>query len=311
MMMTRLLSVASKDLTSADYRFLVHANMGLYNHMSDKDFLLRKFKAKMGKPLDLENPKSFNEKIQWLKLYDNNPEYTKLVDKYGVREYIAQTIGGEYLIPLVGGPWKTFDEIDFDRLPDQFVLKCTHDSGGLVVCKDKSKMNVAAARRKIERCLKADYYLLSREKPYHAVPRRIVAEKYMEDPKTQELRDYKFMCFGGQVKCCFTCTDRFSPEGLHVTFFDREWKVMPFERHYPSCKEGIEKPQEYDQMLQLAERLSKEIPFVRVDFYEVCGKIYFGEMTFYPGSGYEEFSPESWDEIMGSWIDLSQIKKKE
>ena len=292
-------------LTDRDYRFMVLSSHGLCDTMDDEEYLKRKFRAVMGRELDLENPRTFNEKLQWLKLYNRKPEYTMMVDKVLVRDYIARTIGEEYLIPLLG-VWDDPDEIDFDKLPDQFVLKCNHNSGlGMCICKDKSKLDIEKVRSELRKGLKQDYYLPHREWPYKDVPRKILCEKYMGDG-SGELKDYKFMSFGGEVKCSFVCSDRFSPGGLRVTFFDRNWEVMPFERHYPKSDLPIEKPHSYDKMLSLAEKLSAGIPFVRVDLYEISGHPYFGELTFFPGSGYEEFTPESWDAKLGDWITLPE-----
>ncbi len=272
--------------------------------LPDKLFLSILYRLSLGKKLDWNNPKTFNEKLQWLKLYDRRQEYTTYVDKYKVREYIAKTIGEEYLIPLLG-VWDNPDEIDFDKLPDQFVLKCNHNSGGICICKDKYNFEIKRTKFQLKKWLKSDYWLYQREWPYKNVPRKIIAEKYMVDESEScSLRDYKFMCFDGKVKCSFVCSDRNTKEGLHVTFFDLDWKVLPFERHYPSRKEGLPKPKCYDEMVELAEKLSKGIPFVRVDFYEINGKVYFGEFTFYPGSGFEEFTPRLADEWLGSFIKL-------
>lgn len=279
------------------------SRMGIYNHMSDEKYLSRKYELVFGKKLNLENPQTFNEKLQWLKIYDHNPQYTALVDKYAVKRYVAEVMGAQYVIPTLG-VWNHFDEIDFDALPEQFVLKCTHDSGGLVICKNKGEMDKAAAKKKLEKSLKRNYYLSGREWPYKDVPPRIIAEKYMSDGIHEELRDYKLMCFNSKVKATFVCTDRFSEDGLKVTFYDASWKRMPFERHYPASKTEIEKPKSYEEMVKLAERVSQGIPFVRVDFYEIAGKPYFGEITFSPGSGFEKFYPEEVDETLGSWLKI-------
>ncbi len=293
-------------ITDSDYRFLMNAGWGFYNSMSDEEYLRRLFKARMGKELDLKKPRTFNEKLQWLKLYDRKPEYTMMVDKYKVRDYIAELLGEEYLIPLLG-VWDDPDEINFDKLPNQFVLKCNHNSGlGMCICKDKSKLNIPKVKAELRKGLAQDYYLTGREWPYKDVQRKIIAEIYMSDNSADGLIDYKFMCFNGEVKCSFVCSDRFTSEGLHVTFYDREWQIMPFERHYPRAVVPIEKPKCYDEMLQMAMTLSKDIPFVRVDFYEIGGRPYFGELTFFPGSGYEEFTPEEWDTTLGSWISLPE-----
>lgn len=274
-------------------------------YFPDKFYLSLLYRLTFGKSINWKNPKTFNEKLQWLKLYDRRPEYTIYVDKYKVREHIAKTIGEEYLIPLLG-VWNSSDEIDFDKLPNQFVLKCNHNSGlGMCICKDKRLLNVEQIKNDLRKGLNQDYYMTLREWSYKDVPRKIIAEKYMIDESEQSsLRDYKFMCFDGKVKCSFVCSDRNTKEGLHVTFFDLNWNVLPFERHYPARKEGLPKPKCYEEMIKLAEKLSKCIPFVRVDFYEINGKVYFGELTFYPGSGFEEFAPYSADEWLGSLIKL-------
>ena len=290
------------------YGILSLSLRGYLRWLPDKTYLKWNYWANIKKRLNLKNPKTFNEKLQWLKLYDRKLIYTTMVDKYAVKKYVADRIGAEYVIPTLG-VWDSPEEIDFDSLPNQFVLKVTHDSGGLVICKDKSKLDIEAAKAKLARSLKRDYYLQSREWPYKNVKRRILAEKFMVDA-SDKLDDYKLLCFGGQVKCSFVCSDRFSGKGLHITFFDRDWQVMPFERSYPSVKEGVPKPVQYEKMVELAEILSMDIPFVRVDFYEVDGKIYFGELTFYPGSGFEAFQPESWDETLGQWIQLPNISNQ-
>ena len=260
------------------------------------------FRHDIGKKCNLKNPTTFNEKLQWLKLHDRNPAYTTMVDKYEAKSYVAKMIGDEYIIPTLG-VWERFEDIDFDKLPEQFVLKCTHDSGGLVICRDKSKLDMKAAKQKIEHSLKNNYYYSHREWPYKNVKPRIIAEQYMEDA-SGGLQDYKLMMFNGEHKCTFTCTQRYEKEGLKVTFFDTDWKVMPFERHYPRSQERIDKPASYEKMVELATKLSKNIPFVRCDFYEIHGKPYFGELTFYPGSGMEEFNPEEYDKKLGDWITL-------
>lgn len=293
------------------YRTLINANLGLYNYLSDKSFLEKKFQAEFGYALNFDNPQTFNEKLQWLKLYDHNPSYIKMVDKYKVREYIAQKIGEEYLIPLLG-VWDSPDEIDFDSLPQRFVLKCNHNSGlGMCICKDKTGLNYVKVKKNLKKGLKENYFAHGREWPYKDVPRKIICEKYITDNGsdevlTDELKDYKLMCFNGKVKCSFVCADRFTGKGLHLSFFDRDWKEMPFERVYPRIENEVPKPINYDLMVSLAEKLSESIPFVRVDFYESGGRVYFGELTFFPGGGYEPFSPQEWDLTLGNWIELPQ-----
>lgn len=271
---------------------------------SDKLYLKIKYRLTMRKKLNLKNPQTFNEKLQWLKLYDRNLEYTKRVDKYEVRKYIADIIGEEYLIPLLG-VWDSPDDIDFDKLPNQFVLKCNHNSGlGMCICKDKSKLNIEKVKKDLKKGLKQNYFITSREWPYKNVKPRIIAEKYMVDESGIELKDYKIMCFNGRFECSFVCSDRYDKDGLCVTFFDREWNKLPFERHYPSSRKEIKRPKCYEKMIELAENLAEGIRFARIDFYEIKGEIYFGEITFYPGSGMEEFTPEEWDYKLGNHITL-------
>lgn len=293
---------------SNKYRFCVFEKIGLFYFLSDKQFLKIKFKNILGYNLNLDNPYSFNEKIQWLKLYDRKELYTDLVDKYKVREYIGNTIGNKYLIPLIGC-WSSPEEIDFEKLPNQFVLKCNHNSGtGMYICKDKSQININKIKKDLRKGMKENYYKKSREWPYKNVPRRIIAEHLLVNEDNSEIVDYKLMCFNGKVKCSFVCNGRFSEEGIKVTFFDNDWNVLPFERHYPKSDIPVKKPKCFDEMRYLAEKLSKNITFVRVDFYEVNGQVYFGEMTFYPGAGFEEFTPESADYDLGSWLDITNIK---
>jgi hypothetical protein len=303
--MRNYFSMLFKALKHKDILFSYFAKMGLLNFLDDETYLKMKYRLTMGQPLHLDNPQTFNEKLQWLKIHDRNPLYTTLVDKYEVKKYVADKIGEQYIIPTLG-VWDHFDDIDFDTLPDQFVLKCTHDSGGLVICRDKSKLDKKITKIRIEKCLKRNYYWSGREWPYKNVKPRIIAEKYMCDDMDDELKDYKIMCFDSKVKATFVCSDRFSDKGLRVTFYDTDWKRLPFERHYPVAEEEIEKPKSYDEMKQLAEKLAQKIPFVRVDFYEVKGRPYFGELTFYPGSGLEEFSPEKWDKKLGELIKLPE-----
>lgn len=275
----------------------------------DKPYLQMMYWLNIGKKLNLKHPVTFNEKLQWLKLYNRKPEYTIMVDKVKAKEYVAKIIGEEHIIPTLG-VWDDPDDIDFDALPDKFVLKCNHNSGtGMYICKDKRKLDVPKVKAELRKGLKENYFLHWREWPYKNVPRKILAEKFMEDGESTDLKDYKLMCFNGNVFCTFVCSDRFSQDGLHITFFDKEWKRLPFVRHYPASKSLIPKPKAYSEMVALTEKLSKNIPFVRTDFYEINGQLYFGELTFFPGSGLEEFSPEEWDEKLGNLIVLPPLIK--
>ena len=288
---------------------LLDRKIKILHVLPDKIYLKLRFRIKMHRKLNLKNPKSFSEKLQWLKLYDRNPEYVKMVDKYEAKKYVADIIGEEYIIPTLG-IYDKFDDIDFDKLPKQFVIKCTHDSGGIVVCHDKEKLDMMEAKKKIEKLLKINYFYQGREWPYKKLRPRIIIEPYMEDTVAKELIDYKMMCFNGKVQMLFTCTERFSSDGLKVTFFDLNWNKLPFERKYRSSKEKIAKPINFTKMVKFSEKLSKSIPFVRIDWYEINGKLYFGEITFYPGSGLEKFYPDKWDYILGDYITLNDKKRK-
>lgn len=282
------------------------ATFGVFNSISDLKYLSIIYWARIGKKLDLANPHTFNEKLQWLKLYDRRPEYIRMVDKYSVKEYVASIIGKQYIIPTLG-VWNSFDKIDFALLPEQFVLKCTHDSGGLVICKDKTQFDRVKARNKIEKCMRNNYYLHGREWPYKYVKPRIIAEKYMTDESGYELKDYKIFNFNGEAKVILVCSQRFSDNGLCEDFYDVNWKRLEVKRPKHAISEDIPKPVELEQMIRISEQLSKNVPFLRTDFYSVDGRLYFGELTFYPASGMEKFEPEEWDEILGEWIELPKI----
>lgn len=272
--------------------------------LSDKKHIQMVWKRKMGYNLNLDAPKTYNEKLQWLKLHDHNPLYTTLVDKFAVKEYVASKIGSQYIIPTLG-VWNSFDDIDFEQLPDKFVLKVTHDSGGLVICRDKKTLDQESVKLKIEKSINTDYYKQGREWPYKNVPRRIIAEQYMEDKFTGELRDYKFFCFDGVVKAMFIATDRQNRDEPYFDFFDDQFNHLPVKHGHPNAPIVPEKPLCFDEMKRLASILSKNIRHVRVDFYEVDGKVYFGEMTFYHHSGMVKFDPPNWDTIFGKWIKLT------
>lgn len=275
----------------------------IQKYVPDKIYLKIQYKNFIGIRLDLKNPKTFNEKLQWLKLYYHKPEFTMMVDKYEVRNYIKEKVGEEYLIPLLG-VYDRYDDIDFDKLPNQFVLKPNHTSGNVFICKDKSKVDYKKLKIEVDSWMKREYYWVHREWPYKNVKPKIICDKYMVDESGSELKDYKFMCFNGVVKCSFVCLNRNSKSGLNVDFYDMDWNPMSFERHYPNSGTIIPKPKNFDKMVEFAEKLSIDIPFVRVDFYESNGWLYFGELTFYPGSGFEGFNPESYDYLLGSWIKL-------
>lgn len=283
--------------------FNVLQRKGFFDAWSDENYLKLMYRVFMGKSLNLKNPKSFNEKMQWLKLYDRKPQYTQMVDKELAKEIVAKRWGKQYVIPTLGC-WDKFDEIKFENLPKSFVLKTTHDSGGVVVVKDKDHVDLKQIRKTIENSLRKNYYYSSREWPYKNCTPKIIAEEYLNMFEGSSLIDYKLMCFNGKVKCSFTCTNRFGEGGLFVNFYDSDWKPMPFIRKYPRNPIEIPKPKNYEKMVELAEMVSKNIPFIRVDFYEYKESLFFGEFTFFPGAGLEKFYPEEWDYKLGEWLDL-------
>ncbi len=252
---------------------------------------------------NLKNPKTFNEKLQWLKLHDRNPDYVKMVDKYEVRKYIAENIGEKYLIPMYG-VWDRAEDIDFDSLPDQFVLKCTHDSGSVVICKDKASIDKVEVTKKLSKALKKNAFYYGREWPYKNVKPRIIAEQYMTD-NGNELTDYKIHNFNGVPKVILVCRDRFAASGLTEDFYSASWEYLDVKRpNCPNAQSAVNKPYELDEMLEVSRILSKDIPFVRSDFYTIDHKVYFGELTFYPASGMGRFEPKEWDTILSDWIKL-------
>lgn len=281
---------------------------GFLKLIPDESYLKTVYFWEFGHRLNLINPTTFNEKIQWLKLYDRCDLYTELVDKFVVREYVRSRIGEEYLIPLLG-KWDRAEDIDFELLPNSFVLKCNHDSGSVVVCKDKSNLDKKYVLKKMSKHLKQGTYYYGREWPYKNIKPCIIAEQYMEDSTTKELRDYKFFTFNGIVKAMYIATDRQSKDmPTTFDFFDAKFNHLDFRQGHPNAKHTPEKPKNYDLMINLAEKLSKGLNEVRVDFYEMNGKVYFGEMTFFHNCGFTRFDPEKWDAIFGEWLTLPSVK---
>lgn len=258
--------------------------------------------------INFNNPKTFNEKIQWLKLNYRNEEYTKLVDKYRVKQYITKLIGEEYVIPTLG-VWNNVDDIDFKSLPEKFVLKCNNDSGGIVICKNKKDFDEAKAKSFLKERLKNNGYWYGREWPYKNVKPCIIAEKYMEDSISKDIKDYKFFCFNGSMEFFDIDIDRFIEH--RANYYDRNGNFLPFGKTYcpPDYTKKIEMPKNLDKMIELAETISHNTVLSRIDFYEIDGQVYFGEITFYPGSGFIPFTDEKWDYKLGDMIDLPNIKK--
>lgn len=267
----------------------------------DKIYIQLYYFSKFKHFANLRNPKTFNEKLNWMKLNYRDTQYTKLVDKYEIKEYVSNLIGNKYVIPTLG-IWNHFDEIDFEGLPNQFVLKCTHDSEGVVIVKDKEKMDKAAAKKKLEEALKLNFFYIGREWPYKNVKPRIIAEQYVEDHIDGELRDYKFFCFNGEPKALFIATDRASGS-TKFDYFDLEYNHLNIKQHYPNAGE-VRKPVNFQEMIELSRKLSEGMPHVRVDFYEADGHLYFGELTFFHFSGFVPFQPANWDRVFGDWLDL-------
>ena len=283
------------------FSFLAHK--GFMNWVPDEVYLKLMFRAKKGRQLDLKNPQTFSEKLQWLKLYNRNPLYTVMVDKVKAKEYVASKIGEQYIIPTLG-VWENTEDIDFSSLPDSFVLKCNHNSGkGMYICRDKNKMDEHKVREGLKQGLKENYYKHGREWPYKDVPRRILAEQYMVDESGTELKDYKLFCFNGEPKIIEVDYGRFVNHMRNV--YDTEWNFIAMQIEYPNDPSHIiPKPEKLDEMILLARKLSEGIPHVRVDFYSIENRIYFGELTFFHGSGMETFKPDGWDERLGDWVQL-------
>ena len=257
----------------------------------------------LGKFPNLDNPKTYNEKLSWLKLHAQRPEYTMMVDKYDAKEYVKGIIGEDYIIPSYG-VWDNFDDIDFDTLPNQFVLKTTHDSGWVIICKDKSKFDIKAAKKKVNESMKHNLYNTHKEYPYKDLKPRIIIEKLMVEAGSNSLKDYKFFCFDGEVKMLFIATDR--PVDTRFDFFDRDFNHLPFRQGHPLASKPIDKPEGFEEMIAIAEKLSKGIPHVRVDLYNINGKIYFGELTFFHFGGTVPFKPGEWDYKIGEWLKLPE-----
>lgn len=273
--------------------------------LNDRTYLRLLYFFEQGRPLHLKNPETFTEKIQWLKLNDRKPLYTKMVDKIEVKGLIRELVGDEYIIPTIGC-WDSFDDVDFDSLPDQFVLKSTNGSGGcVVICKDKAHFDISEAKRVIESTAKGNVGVTYREWPYLDIKPRIFAEELITNPDSEDLTDYKFFCFNGRPLYCQVIANRRSHET--IDFYDRDWKHQEFFGLNPSVNPSgiiLPKPENFALMLQLAEIISKGHIFLRVDLYNVRGKIYFGETTFYPASGFGRFQPAEWDLRLGGLIEL-------
>lgn len=258
----------------------------------------------MKKKLNLKHPVTFNEKLQWMKLFMHNPVYTKMVDKYDAKSYVAKKIGEEHIIPTIA-IWDTPQEIEWEVLPEQFVIKVTHDSGGLIICKNKNLLNKEVSVQKLEKALKNDYYKCFREWPYKDVPRKIIVEKYMSQDDGSELIDYKFYCFNGEPRILYISKGLDNHNTAHISFLTMDWQFADFHRtDFAPFDKLPPKPSKFEEMKYIARNLSEGFPFLRVDLYEINEKIYFSELTLCPCSGMMPFEPEEWDEKLGEWLKL-------
>ncbi len=281
------------------------ASKGYLNWVPDSIYVKILYKAMTGETLHLRKPTTYNEKLQWLKIHDRKPEYQQMVDKYEVRQYIKDLFGEEYLIPCYG-VYDSFDQIDFETLPEQFVLKCTHDSGSVIICTDKSNFSIDDAKEKLSKAMTKNYYYTYREWPYKNVTPRIIAEKYMVDESGDDLKDYKIMCFNGQAQIIETHENRFTEGKTHTqTFYTRDWeKLQIVQEGLSPVAEKREKPILMDKMIEMSETIAKDMFHARIDWYIIESKIYFGEITFYDGSGFEKFPKKEDDLFLGSLLDI-------
>lgn len=284
------------------YKVRGHIAIWLVDILPDATYLRWVFAARLGYPLNLKNPQTFNEKLQWLKLYDKHPEYTKMVDKVEAKKYVASIIGEKYIVPTIG-VWNSVDEIDWDKLPNQFVIKAAHDSGGVVICRDKSILDIDEAKKKLAGAGKKDYTKYNKEYAYHNVPHRFIAEQLLDNGHDKDIPDYKFFCFDGIPKFLFVATGR----QLHDTrfdFYDTDFHHLPVKNGHPNADIIPKKPENFSEMLDVASRLSKGLKEVRVDLYNINGKIYFGELTFCHWSGFVPYDPIEWDYKFGKYLKL-------
>ncbi len=276
---------------------------GLLAFVPSKIYLKLVYKNLTGKTLNLKNPRGFNEKENWLKLYDKHKEYTQLVDKIGVREYIKEKLGEEYLIPMLG-KWKRFEDVPFDQLPDKFVLKCNHDSGSVNLVTDKEKIDKSTWKKFYNKRLKRNSFYPGREYPYKKIKPYIIAEQLMEAKDGKGIRDYKFFCFNGKPEIMFIATERATD--VKFDFFDMEFNHLDIYNLHENSDKQIEKPACFEEMIEICKKLTQGMKFVRLDLYEIEGKVYFGEFTFFHGGGFAIFYPDEWEQKLGDLIDITQ-----
>lgn len=272
--------------------------------INDKKYLQLLYKIRFDKKIDFDNPKTFNEKLNWLKLYDRNDKYTMLADKYLVKEYVEKTIGKEYVIKNYK-IWENVEDINLDELPCKFVMKCNHDSGGLIICKNKENINLEDVKDKLKRSLENNYFYYKREWPYKNIKPLILVEEFIEDKEMEDLRDYKFMCFNGVPKFVYITVKN---DNIWENYYDMEFNPVEINHGFPRYKEEFKKPENFDEMVKIAKQLSKDIPFVRIDLHNTDGKIYFGEFTFYDWGGLRPYSDEKYDKLLGDLLKIEGRK---
>ena len=295
--------VTVMDVVRNPWKIIKHyGGRGYFKWMPDELYIKICYRAAFGNWPDLDNPVTFNEKLNWLKLHDRKPIYSKMVDKYEAKKYVAEILGSECSVPTFG-VWDSFNEIDFSKLPNSFVLKCTHDSGAVVICKYKNKFDKLQAKKVIDKSLNREFYYVGREWPYKNVKPRIIAEKMLDDGSGKPLVDYKFFCFDGKAKIMYISRD--GAANPTTDFFDMDFNHLPIRMKDPNSDVLPFKPKCFTEMKEIAEKLSQNIPHVRVDFFFVNNKIYVGELTFYHSAGFSHVYPEEWNYKMGDWININ------
>jgi hypothetical protein len=288
---------------NGDKLFLDVLKIRLFRIIPDKLYLKLKYRIILRRKLSFSTPRTFNEKIQYLKLHQKDSLYSIISDKYLVRQYISEKIGEKYLIPL-HGVFNKVEDIDYDKLPEQYVLKCNHDSGTVILCDDQNTQDIIHNSRILNKALNINYYYQHREHCYKNIQPRVLCEALLKSETEKQIMDYKIMCFNGKAKCLFLTRDRLASTGLKLNFYDLNMEKLPFRRVYQNFTDSIVVPSNIDEMISIAEKLAKDFTFIRVDLYSIDSRIYFGELTLYPGSGFEAFDPEEYDYKLGSWINL-------
>lgn len=289
-------------MNSYNFYRLVHViinRIGIAKYLKDELYIRLTYRRLIGHKLNLDNPITFIEKLNWLKLYDRKPEYTRMVDKFEAKKYVASIIGEEYVIPTYG-IWNKFDDIDFNTLPNQFVLKCTHDSGSIFICRDISKFDFKRVKKIVSQSIKRNYYYPGREWVYKYIKPRVMIEKLISENKEISINDYKFFNFNGIPKLIQVDIDRFSNHKRN--FYDINWNHLDLKLVYENANSKVERPKNLEKMVEFSRILAYNIPFCRTDFYSIGDKIYFGEITFYPEAGFKSFTPDKWNKIIGDWI---------